>query len=68
MELSKINNYNIKSELYEKGQVTTKLIQRDSLNTDAIASLSDQVMKIMREMEALKNATTGNIITTTNSE
>jgi hypothetical protein len=68
MELSKINNYNIKSELYEKGQVTTKLIQRDSLNTDAIASLSDQVMKIMREMEALKNATTGNSITTTNSE
>jgi hypothetical protein len=68
MEQSKINNYNIKSELYEKGQVTTKLIQRDSLNTDAIASLSDQVMKIMREMEALKNATTGNSITTTNSE
>ena len=53
MELSKINNYNIKSELYEKGQVATKLIQRDSLNTDAIASLS---------------ATTGNSITTTNSE
>jgi len=68
MEQSKINNYNIKSELYEKGQVATKLIQRDSLNTDAIASLSDQVMKIMREMEALKNATTGNSITTTNSE
>jgi hypothetical protein len=68
MEQSKISNDNIKSELYEKGQVITKLIQRDSLNTDAIASLSDQVMKLMREIEALKNATTDNSIATTNSE
>jgi hypothetical protein len=68
MEQSKISNDSIKSELYEKGQVITKLIQRDSLNTDAIASLSDQVMKLMREIEALKNATTDNSIATTNSE
>jgi hypothetical protein len=30
------------------------LTERDSLNTDAIASLSDQVMKLMRDIEMLK--------------
>jgi hypothetical protein len=30
------------------------LTERDSLNTDAIASPSDQVMKLMRDIEMLK--------------
>ncbi len=34
----------------------TKLMERDSLNDVAIASLSDQVMKLMKEIETLKNA------------
>jgi hypothetical protein len=33
-------------------------MERDSLNTDAIASLSDQVMKLMKEVEQLKGART----------
>jgi hypothetical protein len=36
------------------GQAITYLTERDSLNTDAIAALSDQVMKLMREIEMLK--------------
>jgi hypothetical protein len=30
------------------------LRQRDSVNTDAIANLSDQVMKVMAEVQELK--------------
>jgi hypothetical protein len=30
------------------------LTERDSLNTDAIASLSDQVMKLMKDIEMPK--------------
>jgi hypothetical protein len=44
MEQSKISNDNIKSELYEKGEVITKLIQRDSLNTDA-----DQSRRVVQD-------------------
>ena len=65
IEQSKITNDNIKSQLYEKGQAIANLTERDSLNTDAIASLSDQVMKLMKEIEALKNASIGNSNTTT---
>jgi hypothetical protein len=63
IEQSKITNDNIKSQLYEKGQAIANLSERDSLNTDAIASLSDQVMKLMREIEMLKKDK--NNITTT---
>ena len=55
VEESSNNNARIKSELYEKGLVITKLTERDSLNSDAIASLSDTVMKLMREIEILKD-------------
>jgi hypothetical protein len=58
MEQSKVSNDKIKTQLYEKGQAITSLMERDSLNTDAIASLSDQVMKLMKEVEQLKGART----------
>ena len=54
VEQSRNNDASIKSELYEKGQAIANLTERDSLNTDAIASLSDQVMKLMKEIEILK--------------
>jgi hypothetical protein len=55
VEESRNNDARIKSELYEKGLAITNLTQRDSLNSDAIASLSDTVMKLMREIEILKD-------------
>jgi hypothetical protein len=54
VEQSRNNDASIKSELYEKGQAIANLTERDSLNTDAIASLSDQVMKLIKEIEILK--------------
>jgi hypothetical protein len=55
MEQSKVNNDIIKSQLYEKEQANSNLTESNSLNTDAIAALSDQVMKLMEEMKRLKN-------------
>jgi integrase len=54
IEQSKINNDNVKSQLYEKQQSIIDLTERNSSNTDAIAALSDQIMKLMGEVEALK--------------
>jgi hypothetical protein len=54
IEQSRINSDNIKSQLYEKEQAITNLTERNSSNTDAIAALSDQVMKLIREIEILK--------------
>lgn len=65
MEKSKVSNDKIKTQLYEKGQTITSLTERDSLNTDAIASLSDRVMKLMKEVEELKGARTNHSFTTT---
>jgi fibronectin type 3 domain-containing protein len=49
------NSYDtIKSALQEKEEEIQILRQRDSTNTDAIASLSDQLMKVMQEIEELK--------------
>ena len=42
---------NTKSEFYEKEQSITILTERDSLNTDSLSSLADQVMKLMKEIE-----------------
>ena len=55
MEQSKLNNDNVKSQLYEKEQALTNFKEMNSSNTDAIAALSDQVMNLMREIEILKN-------------
>jgi hypothetical protein len=57
MERSKIDNDNIKSLLYEKEQAISDLTERNSSNTDAIAALSDQVLKLTKEIEILKKGT-----------
>jgi hypothetical protein len=46
---------NIEAKLTEKEKEIQFLRQRDSVNTDAIANLSDQVMKLMAEVQELKN-------------
>jgi hypothetical protein len=53
------NNYtNIKSQLYDKEQTSSTLTEGNSSNTDAIAALSDQVMKLTKELEMLKDRRT----------
>jgi hypothetical protein len=54
IEQSRIKNDNIKSQLYEKEQTITNLTERNSLNTDAIASLSDQLMSISARLAELE--------------
>jgi hypothetical protein len=54
VDQSRNNDIGIKSQLYQKEQAITILRERDSLNTDAIAALSDQVLKLMKEIEDLK--------------
>jgi hypothetical protein len=46
---------NIEAKLSEKEKEIQLLRQRDSVNTDAIANLSDQLMKLMIEVQELKN-------------
>jgi integrase len=45
---------NIEAKLSEKEKEIQLLSQRDSVNTDAISTLSDQVMKLMVEVQELK--------------
>jgi hypothetical protein len=47
-------NKKIESKLSEKEKEIQLLRQRDSVNTDAIANLSDQVMKLMVEVNEMK--------------
>lgn len=54
IERSKNNNARIESQLYEKEKAIVVLTEKDSMNADAIASLSDQLSKVMREIEILK--------------
>ena len=49
---SKDNEYVVNAKLSERE--IQLLIQRDSMNTDAIANLSDKMMKMMQEIELLK--------------
>ena len=53
-EKSREENYVIKGKLSDKEQEIQLLIQRDSINTDAIASLSDQLAKVMQDIEVMK--------------
>jgi hypothetical protein len=53
-EKSKEENYIIKGKLSEKEQEIQLLSQRDSMNADAIATLSDQLAKVMKEIELIK--------------
>jgi integrase len=52
---SKDNEHMINSKLSEKEKEIQLLTQRDLMNTDAIANLSDQLAKVMEEIDALKN-------------
>lgn len=52
---SRNSDARVKSELYETGLVLANLAERDSLNSDAIVSLSDTIMKLMKEIESLKD-------------
>jgi integrase len=45
---------NIEAKLSEKEREIQLLRQRDSMNSDAIASLSDQLTKVIQEIEILK--------------
>jgi integrase len=45
---------NIEAKLSEKDEEIHLLRRRDSVNTDAIANLSDQLMKVMAEVQQLK--------------
>jgi hypothetical protein len=54
IEKTKNSDDNIKSALQEKHEEIELLRQKDSMNTDAIASLSDQLTKVMQEIEVLK--------------
>ena len=47
-------NYIIKGKLSEKEQEIQLLSQRDSMNADAIATLSHQLAKVMQEIESMK--------------
>jgi len=53
-EKSKEENYIIKGRLSEKEKEIHLLRQRDSVNTDAISTLSDQLTKVMQEVVILK--------------
>jgi hypothetical protein len=54
VEKTKNSDDTIQSALQEKEEEIQILRQRDSMNTDAISSLSDQLMKVMQEIEILK--------------
>jgi hypothetical protein len=53
-EKSKDSDYIIKGKLEEKEKEIQQLTQRESVNTDAIATLSDQVTKLVVEVQELK--------------
>jgi hypothetical protein len=53
-EKSKEENYIIKGKLSEKEKEIQLLNQRDYMNSDAVTTLSDQVMKLMVEVQELK--------------
>jgi hypothetical protein len=53
-EKSKEENYIIKGKLSEKEKEIELLHQRDSMHTDAMSTLSDQLTKVMQEIEVLK--------------
>jgi hypothetical protein len=45
---------NIEEKISKREKEIQLLLQRDSVNTDAISNLSDQVMKLMEEVQDLK--------------
>jgi integrase len=57
-EKNKEENYIIKGKLSDKEKEIELQRQRDSVNADAIANLSDQVMKLMEEFQEVKKQRT----------
>lgn len=53
-EQSKGNDLQIKAKLSEKEKEIQALHQKDSINSEAITALSDQLTKVMKEIEILK--------------
>ena len=53
-----VTGKNIEAKLSEKEKEIQLVRQRDSINTDAIAGLSDQLAKVMQEIEVLKRRAT----------
>jgi hypothetical protein len=53
-EKSKEENYVIKEKLAEREGEIQILRKRDAMNTDAITNLSDQLQKVMQEIQILK--------------
>jgi hypothetical protein len=53
-EKSREENYIIKGKLSEKEQEIQLLSHRDSMNADAIATLSDQLAKLIQEIDLMK--------------
>ena len=51
---SKDNEYMVNTKLLEKEQEIQLLRQRDFMNTDAIGGLTDRLMKLVEEVEMLK--------------
>ncbi len=52
---SKMNLNTLKSDLYTKDQEVTILTQQGASYSDAIAALSEQVIRLTQEIELLKN-------------
>jgi phosphoketolase len=53
-ENNKQENYIIKGKLSDREKEIEVLLQRDSINTDAIATLSDKMQEIMERMKQLE--------------
>ena len=53
-EKSTEENFIIKGKLSEKEEEIKLLRQRDLVNTDAIANLSDQLVKLKQDVESIK--------------
>jgi hypothetical protein len=51
---SKDNEYMVNAKLLQKEKEIQLLRQRDSMNTDAIGGLTDKLMKLVEEVEKLK--------------
>ena len=54
VEDSRKSNVSAKSELYEKQQAIAMLTERESLDADAIAMMSDRIAKLTKELEELR--------------
>lgn len=54
---SKEENHIIRSKFSEKEKEISLLLERDFMNTDAIARMSDELARVKEEIESLKNKT-----------